>query len=841
VEEAVRWELTNTLMPDISAEIQLRPTRIGFLVRPTDLASVRAIMRACACLWGGIYNPIIPVFKKPPKEWKPEIYERLKGPAIAKGYVRFFEPDVYVEAETGLLEEAGLGALREQYALRPQVITLKELFQSEGGRKWSEPEFGLNIHDVLGHIYKTEQQFVLRDKRESVLVKAERGNALTESVFGVYPTSSGVTYIQQAYTDVYKPEKVSANSDTWRRVFLKGAETPLRVTEYGLDAQRYWYHDALLFVFDPSRATDVIDLWNLRLEPHPVLPIPVIWFEALAHEIYDVLKSQHRPVIGNPHGVMHTATVEFGRSIPKTDAEALIRKLKPGLPPGALVLKYWRNSIWIEHRDDRVHRDSRLKVVARERSADLAIKEEGKLRTTFETLAPEFSSRYGKGDHRWVNVLRISNYSARSIAEVLPFNTFDRAWPHLGMGGDPIPVGSEGWVFPQRYRNLAQYVSLLSADDAIIGSLKQLGIKAELSEPGHIAKQMLEHLGGLWGAHLLADLDTLKLLNKMAGGLRRKRNEDDTVEETFELRTAPLKDWTDLIAQRKEKGSLPANSLGDFTKRNVIRLGLETDCPHCNAKNWSTLTAADYHITCERCLKPYDFPQAALREQNRNWTYRVVGPFSVPDYGRGSYSALLALRVLAHYRSAMDRITFATAMNLSFDGMQREVDFVAWHGEKRMQETHRPPQLIIGEAKSLGQGELITASELAKLKSIAARLPEAVMVIAVLRDRFTASEKEILTKFVAWGRRVNVYGEPTNPVLLLTSHELTMEHHLPSTWKVLGGQHVKFTSYEHTRTLFNLADATQQIYLGLPSFHQERDEYWKKRHARRKSLKQEPA
>src|SRR5262249_14526205 len=155
---------------------------------------------------------------------------------------------------------------------------------------------------------------------------------------------------------------------------------------------------------------------------------------------------------------------------------------------------------------------------------------------------------------------------------------------------DPIPVGSEGWVFPQRYKNLGQYVSLLSADDAITGSLKQLGIKAELSEPGHVAKQMLEHLGGLWGLHLLADVGTLKLMNKMSGGLRRKRNEDETVEESFELRTATLKDWTDLIAHRQEKRSLPPTALGEFTRRNVIRLGLETDCPHCRAKNWSTLT-----------------------------------------------------------------------------------------------------------------------------------------------------------------------------------------------------------------------------------------------------------
>ena len=33
---------------------------------------------------------------------------------------------------------------------------------------------------------------------------------------------------------------------------------------------------------------------------------------------------------------------------------------------------------------------------------------------------------------------------------------------------------------------------------------------------------MLDHLGGLWGVHLLADLETLQLLNKMAGGLRRR-------------------------------------------------------------------------------------------------------------------------------------------------------------------------------------------------------------------------------------------------------------------------------------------------------------------------------
>ncbi len=152
-------------MSELSAEILLRPTRIGFLTPPTDLASVRAIMRVCTCLWGGIYNPIIPVFKRAPKEWGPEIYQRFKGVEVAKGYARFFEPDVYVETEKGLLEEAGFGALRQEHTLRPQIITLRELLEPERGRNWSEPAFGLNIRDVLAHIYKTEQQFSRRDKR----------------------------------------------------------------------------------------------------------------------------------------------------------------------------------------------------------------------------------------------------------------------------------------------------------------------------------------------------------------------------------------------------------------------------------------------------------------------------------------------------------------------------------------------------------------------------------------------------------------------------------------------------------------------------------------------------
>ena len=820
-------------MSQVTAAIRLRPTRIGFLVRPTDMPSVRKIMRACTCVWGGAYNPIIPVYRTPPKEWKPGHFERTKGLAIARGYINFFEPDVFVEAEEGLIEDAGLGALREQHVFHPQICTLAEFLTPRDHRDWSEPAFGLNVMDAIGELYRTEQRFQAREKNPSVLIKPQRSSGLVESIFGAYPAQKDVAYLRNGYRDVFAPEQLEASPASWRKVFRDGAITPLRLTAHATGTQRFWYHDLIVYVFDPTRPTDLIDLWNMRIEPRPVVPIPIAWFEALADDVRRLLKAEFRPVKGNPSGVMHHGTVEFARSIGKAKVEELIKlTLHEDLPPEARGIKHWRNRIWVPQTDDRVHRDERMEITCEEKSVTLTLKEDGGISGSFTALSPPFASRYGDHDHRWVNAVIVRAYGSKKIATVLPFNMFDRRWPGLGMGGDRVLIGSEGWIFTQRYKNSSQYLSLMTPEEAIAGSLKSLGVKAALSEPGQIAKQMLEHLGGLWGVHLLADVETLQLLNKMAGGLRRKASETETVEETFERRSAPLKDWNDLIARRKQRHLLPALELKDFTDRNVIRLGLETECLHCQATNWHSLATVDYDVRCERCLKTYRFPQANVREQNRNWHYRVVGPFSVPDFGRGSYSALLTLRVLSRFRTSGE-MTFSTAMNLSFDGVMAEADFVIWQREEK-HGGHNRPQLVIGETKSLGKGDLIKAKDITKLKAIGRKLPGAVLVISVLRDEFTPTEKKLLRSFVKWCRRSDDYGRATNPVLLLTAHELFMEDHVSEAWKSLGGAHAKFSDYQHTRNLESFSDATQMIYLELPSLGATRRAEWEKRSARRR-------
>lgn len=822
-------------MAEISATIRLRPTRIGFLARPTDMASVRKIMRACTCIWGGIYNPIIPVFRTPPKEWRTVRFERVKGIGIAKSYIDYFEPDVFVESEIGLLEQIGLGALREKYSTSPHVTTLNDFLATQDHRDWSEPAFGLNIIDVYRHLYETVYRFQASTNREAVLIKPEPRSGLVEALFGAFPTQKHTDYIVKAYKDIFNPTEGTASAETWVNIFKQGAVSPLQVTKHGLDLQRHGYRELHVYVFDPARSLDVIDLWNLRLKPHPVLPVPIEWFENLTENICEAIKAEHRPMRGNPQGLMYQATVAFAPSIDKNRAEQLTNLLKrnlSGVPFGVAV----SNLIWVSHTDDPIPWNRRLEVTADEQRTSLEVKEGQELTAKFATLGPTFASRYGGHDHRWINAVRISNLFADKIATVLPFNMYDRTWPRLRMLGEKVIVGREGLVCSQRYQNSTESLILLTMEDAIIGSLERFGIQAKLSDPGHVAKQMLEHLGGLWDIYLLTDLETLTLLNKMAGGVRRRSTDTETIEETFDRRSAPVKDWVDLIARRKQRRPLPALELADFTKRNIIRLGLETGCPNCKATNWHSLTAVDYGVTCDRCLKRYDFPQAGLSESNRNWHYRVIGPFSVPDYGRGSYSALLTLRVINQFSSSWGGMTFTTAMNLKFDHTEAEADFVAWRADET-HGIHTPPELIIGETKSLGQNDLIKPKDVVKLKAIARKLPGSILVISVLREKFTDSEKALLQRFVKWCRRPDSHGRATNPVILLTRHELFFEDFISATWKELGEPFNSFADFEYTRNLYNFAVATQQIYLGLPSIYEWRATEWKKRAAKRNRMR----
>jgi hypothetical protein len=71
-------------MTTLYGSLRLRPTRIGFLVSPTNMAQIRRIMQVCSCLWGGAYNAIIPVCDDIPEQWRRLPFDNPTGGELTR-------------------------------------------------------------------------------------------------------------------------------------------------------------------------------------------------------------------------------------------------------------------------------------------------------------------------------------------------------------------------------------------------------------------------------------------------------------------------------------------------------------------------------------------------------------------------------------------------------------------------------------------------------------------------------------------------------------------------------------------------------------------------------------
>ena len=326
-------------MSTLYGSLRLRPTRIGFLVAPSKLEDIRRAMQVCACLWGGVFNPIIPVSNELPAQWSDAFFPNPTGAELAKGYLNFFEPDVFVESEPGLASLAGIGGADLTYG-KPRVVSLDSFFEPPGDR--SRIPFGLSILDVYRERYNREFQFVRRHDRTVVVFESGSPcDAFVEAAYGSFPTQGFLSAFAKAYVDTFGPQSLPPSGNNWRRARREGLMTPLVFTRHDTRVTHDGYSEPTLFVVDPRSSTDLIELWNLRQFTPLVLPTNADWANEEPDFIREFVAANYRPLPGNLHGVMIRTTVQFGRSFSEKRAMDLAAALLNGLPAGSWSLKPW--------------------------------------------------------------------------------------------------------------------------------------------------------------------------------------------------------------------------------------------------------------------------------------------------------------------------------------------------------------------------------------------------------------------------------------------------------------------------------------------------------------------
>ncbi len=814
-------------MTVLSATLRLRPTRIGFLVDPMDMAAVRQVMQICTCLWGGVYNPIIPVCASIPESWKSPPLRDPTGTQLANGYIDFFEPDIYVEAAPGLSTHLNIKG-RELDLGQGRVSSITTLLAAASEQD-DNPPVGLSMFGLYKALYEREYKFVTRQNHRVALFEgaAPEDEPFLDAAWGGFPQTGMLQPLAQAYRDAFAPQVLKANAKNWTKTWQDGYRFPLYFTRHELErAPGGGLGEPVLFVADPTSPLDLIELWNLRLFRR-VIPINLRWLTDLTKFIREFIERNYRPLPGNPHGVMLQTTVEFGRSIGEKRAREFAQAAFEGLPSGSSMFKVWYDSIWTASRDDHVWRPRRASVTAKSINLDLTVSEDSHERSVrFGTLAPDFASTYNNSPSAWVNVLRFRRYGSTKLALALP-NDFDpnQTW-HLRVAGAVIS-SREGLVMPQRFKGHGEYLRLLTGREAMTEWLKQHGVTAEISSSGRVAEQVMDSLDGFWGVSLLAHQETLQLLDRMAKSVRKFS--DGTVEE-FQDRTAAATQWEAVLARRRQDIWSSRITLDRFVEANILKLGLAIQCVHCVSVNWYAIADLQETLICERCRRAYPFPQGSIGFTNSPWKFRVVGPFSVPNYADGAYATVLTLRVFSEtLSSGHASLTYSPGLVFVSEGKEPiEVDFSFWYSRDSLGDDEEETVTVFGEAKSFGE-RCFDSQDLERMRRVAHVFPGTFLVFAALKETLHQEEKTAIAALAQWGREPLDDGRPRAPVIVLTGTELCSSWHIAHTWKGVEGKRKEIAEAGHIRldNLWTLADVTQQVYLDLPSRSEELRRKWK--------------
>jgi hypothetical protein len=785
----------------ITVNQRVRPTRIGFLVAPSDRARFRQIVQINTVLWGGIYNPIIPVYRRKPAGLSGA--RRKTGLDVTAGYVDAFEPDLLVSTV-----EVDAATLRFDPA---RFLTLAEFLDRSDNR--SEFRGATTITPLLEHLYRREFQFEKRHRDHVVRPSApdRKMKAFVATCFGEFPTAADLQYHSLNYEEVFGSERVEVNADNLLRVH--DLRYPLRMGSHELKRYPRGSRELKLFVMDGTATSELIDYWNVRAIGWRVLPAPVQWLDSMSDHFAQIVEKEYRQHPHNPHYWFSTS-VQKSRGVHE-DVVKEFRQRISGDEPQRATYTAWYPRMWSAWARPHDHLE-RTDVSAAERSTEV-VPSQGQIR--FQALGPPFLTHRDALDHApfgWTTIVELQQYGGDAwTAEVFPSSLQGVSRLLGAIGLEPIWTSREGINLAARYPDHTQCWSIPRGPAVFESWMKSKSYKFTLSAPGKLVREMLRRLGGLSAIRLIADEELMKHLDRMASGHIETEYRDPAEPSRVRRARGNIASVAGMLARLASIGdgnrTIARNHLARLIERRVLQLGGRLQCSHCSQWNWFPLSGWGEELTCERCLEQFEFPLASPPRDP--WYYRTIGPFAVENYAQGAYSALLAFRFFD--RSSFSQVTITPSFELvDAAGGKLEADFgMFW---RKSDFSPEEPLLILGECKSYDR---FSRRDVLRMRTLGVAFPGAVLVFCTLRPELSGEEKRWIGSLATWGRKSMGEGRWRNPVLMLTATELFSEGGPPDCWMEAGGRFARFGSAHYVTNEFNeLCDVTQQLHLGIPSF-----------------------
>jgi hypothetical protein len=577
--------VSHELIESVSVGRTLRPARIAFLFDADDPGGARQAISHATSLWGGMYGPLVPVFRQWP-EWWSDAEEDVDE--IVATYLTSFDPDWIVSLVPGYAPP--IMGERQLTLRRSRPMTG---FQPAGG----------DLGAVIDHAHHTRFRFAEHDEPEHVLHDADAECLLGDVLLGHLGEEGHPRRIRRQLVEQIGTTSVTLDVKLLMRAQadVGGARplvTPLVLGSEGLMLDAAARVDRYLFFCSATRAWDAIELWNLRAAGREVFALPVEWLDDLGEVVEQLFAGDRVHVVAAQRLTTHERETVTRRIGGKRELSGSSSPWGFGVRAASMVAKTDVVTVPVE--------GGQLEVAP---------------------LQPEWADqRWRAADGTWINEVEIhEDVHGRELAGLLPHD-LDEAPGLVGhrAGSPAVRVDRGRYLIPYESRGSSVGLSLPTGTAIAQAWLAQRGIDSRVSDPGSTLLEIVRRLQGLRSVRSLLGPSTIRLLD---AGTRRRHLERNLV----------------LSALREDGAARPEGRLWQLALHGVLRAGLIVHCPRCRRKNFMLPERLGERMPCERCTEPMRFPDEKPPTQ---WAYRPIGPFAVENHASGAYPALLATQAL---------------------------------------------------------------------------------------------------------------------------------------------------------------------------------------------------
>jgi hypothetical protein len=304
-----------------TVSVKLRPIRIAFLVDPKDKKAVLEAIEINSFLWGGIFNPIIPVMKRIPATWKKaDEFITFKNTArtIASGYIDAYDPDYFVQLGNCDIKPLNLD--------KDRLISANDILA--GVDSDGIPSYGVGLFELLRYFIDTELKFVRKRPLSIYFTDLDKKSQLfLASVFGKLPAKIDQA-LKEHFRDALDAKDQSIRVGKYAEFLNPSILFPRRLASFYIDsrASRRGLREGCIFFLDADNSYDIIDYWNLRAMAWPVIPVPrqSATADATKQLARDFIEERFGQSRYNPN-IFYNTTIMKSRSVDEKEVQAFIR------------------------------------------------------------------------------------------------------------------------------------------------------------------------------------------------------------------------------------------------------------------------------------------------------------------------------------------------------------------------------------------------------------------------------------------------------------------------------------------------------------------------------------